>query len=167
MVRDYGLDDYSDDEDDRAQKRSNATPFAVSDLAYHAKNQKDPYMDGSEDEHEEEDMEIQADDNLLIVGKADKDIYSMEMWVYNENIGNESLYCHHDYILPSCPLALEYVGGVEEGNIVAVGDFDSIIHLWDLCKVNCLDPVLTLEGCGGGKKKKKDKKKTSENIPKG
>ena len=128
-------------------------------MAFYNKNQKDPYLVGSDDEDDEEEMKILADDNILVVGKADRDIYSMEMWVYNEK--QKSFYCHHDYILSSCPLAMERVGGA----LVAQGDFNGDINIWDLTLINCLDPVNILASSSTTKTKKK--KKNKENTPTG
>ena len=91
-------------------------------------------------------MIISSDDNLILAGKVDGDFSSLEVWVYNEKLGNDGLFCHHEYILPSLPLTVEYVGGVEGKNLAAVGGFDASLSLWDLDVMDTLDPHYLVKG---------------------
>lgn len=79
------------------------------------------------------------------------DIFS----VYNDV--EDALYVHHDILLPSFPLALEWLsyepGEETKGNLVAIGTMDPIVQVWDLDLVDGLEPVFSL-----GKKASKKKK---------
>lgn len=65
--------------------------------------------------------------------------------VYNEE--EESLYVHHDIILPSFPLCFEwlnYEANAPKGNYCAIGSMDPIIQVWDLDIINCIEPAFSL-----------------------
>lgn len=74
--------------------------------------------------------------------------------VYNEEEG--SLYVHHDFILPSIPLCLEWLdyepGQSTQGSLCAVGTMSPIIEVWDLDIVNCLEAAFKLGTIGSRKK---------------
>nr|XP_018912690.1 PREDICTED: periodic tryptophan protein 1 homolog [Bemisia tabaci] len=101
---------------------------------------------------EKEDEVIRPDDNLLLVGHVDNDFNSLEVWVHNEE--NQDFYIHHDVLIPSFPLCLEWlnhdVTTGTAGNLCAVGAIDPIITVWDIDIMNCLEPAFKL-----GKVKKK------------
>lgn len=64
---------------------------------------------------EKEDEVIRPDDNLLLVGHVDNDFNSLEVWVHNEE--NQDFYIHHDVLIPSFPLCLEWLNhDVTTGN---------------------------------------------------
>ncbi|KAL5011104.1 hypothetical protein ScPMuIL_013409 [Solemya velum] len=154
IVNKYGLDDYDDD----GGKKFNPLK-GLGDLSYYATPSDDPYITLKDVESDEEDFEILPSDNLVVSGKAEKDACFLEIYVYNED--QASLYCHHDIILPSFPLAVEWlnydVGEDQPGNFVAVGTMEPVIDIWDVDLVDCLEPCATL----GTKKKKKSKKKVA------
>ncbi|ESO04744.1 hypothetical protein HELRODRAFT_78883, partial [Helobdella robusta] len=148
-------DDMADDSDDS---------YGMSSLAFFKDNKQDPYLSkGTKDDTDDEMLNISPDDNVVLAGKTDDGFFSLEMWVYNEQVGNDSLYCHHDYILPSCPLVVQWLGGDIIGgrNAGVVGDLDGNVSLWDLEMVNYLDPMLVLRGCKERTSKKKKKLKTA------
>ena len=77
--------------------------------------------------------------------------------VYNDV--EDAFYVHHDVLLPSFPMALEWIGYAPEGeddkhgNLVAIGSMSPVIDVWDLDLVDSLEPDFSL----GTKAKKKKK----------
>ncbi|XP_063216986.1 periodic tryptophan protein 1 homolog [Bacillus rossius redtenbacheri] len=121
--------------------------FGVASAAVFASNARDPLVTGGDSDSEAEDDAIKPDDNLVAVGRVDDDASVLEVYVYNHDEG--SLYVHHDLLLPSIPLCLEWL---DRGNMLAVGGMDHIIAVWDLDVVNCLEPALKL-----GRKKRQQR----------
>merc|ERR1712112_120516 len=109
---------------------------------------------GDEDEEDIEDFKIRGTDNLILTGHVEGDSSTLEVWVYNDV--EDALYIHHDILLPSFPLALEWLSFDPEsdtrGNMVAVGTMQPVIEVWDLDLVDCLEPAFKL-GRKGKKKK--------------
>lgn len=132
---------------------------------------------------EREELEILPSDNLLVAARTDDDISQLEVYVYDESL--ENLYVHHDIMLPSFPLCLEWLdfpplqsvdGSMvaddpkqKFGNYIAVGTFDPEIEIWSLDTLEALYPDLILgrpdktaahvpKPAGTGKKKKKKTK---------
>lgn len=108
-----------------------------------------------DDDSEKEDDIIKPNDNLVLMGHIEEDASILEIFVYNEEEG--SFYCHHDILLPSQPLCLEWLNydpsDAKPGNLCAIGDFTSVIKVWDLDLVDCLEPAFKL-----GRKENKKKK---------
>lgn len=75
--------------------------------------------------------------------------------VYNEDEG--SFYVHHDFVLPSIPLCIEWLdyepGQNTPGNLCAIGTMSPIIEVWDLDIVNCLEAAFSLGKTGSRKKR--------------
>lgn len=131
-------------------------------------------------------MEILPSDNLLVTAKTEDDISQLEIYVYDDS--QENLYAHHDVMLPSFPLCLEWldyppfdasrsqddsmpVDGVSSkfGNYIAVGTFEPEIEIWSIDTVEALYPDMILgrpdktaahvpTPLGTGKKKRKKTK---------
>ncbi|XP_022079234.1 periodic tryptophan protein 1 homolog [Acanthaster planci] len=152
-LAEYDLDNYDSPDSDTGGQDS------FSGLAMFASNRDDPYMTLQEDEEDRDDLEdlvIQPRDNLIVAGRAQEDASCLEVYVYNEDEG--TLYVHHDILLPSFPLAAEWMNfnpkDSTPGNYVAMGYMTPVIDVWNLDVVDCLEPAFTL-----GKRKKKSKKK--------
>jgi periodic tryptophan protein 1 len=73
------------------------------------------------------------------------------VYVYDEPQSN--FYCHHDILLSSFPLALEWLnvdvstlGASEQsrGNYVIVGTFLPEIEVWDLDLIDAIQPTVSL-----------------------
>jgi len=109
---------------------------------------------------------------MLITARTTSDLSSLDFHVYDES--EENLYVHHDLMLPSFPLCLEWLdfpsgsGGESStpGNYIAVGSFDPSIEIWDADLVDGLYPQAILgpspslekpeaKAAGTGKKKRK------------
>jgi len=156
IMAEYGLDDYDEEEE---QEEGGARLLGLGDLTAYADPKEDPYLStmdrdlGDEDEEDIEDFKIRGTDNLILTGHVEGDSSTLEVWVYNDV--EDALYIHHDILLPSFPLALEWLSFDPEsdtrGNLVAVGTMLPIIEVWDLDLVDCLEPAFKL----GRKGKKK------------
>ncbi|XP_036334143.1 periodic tryptophan protein 1 homolog [Rhagoletis pomonella] len=110
-----------------------------------------------DNDSEAEDEIIKPTDNLILVGHVQDDAASMEVWVFNQ--GEESLYTHHDFILPSFPLCIEWMnhdpGSDQTGNMCAIGCMDPVITVWDLDIQDSMEPTFKL-GSKGSRKKHKE-----------
>lgn len=110
------------------------------------------------------------------------------MHIYEE--AERNLYTHHDVMLPSFPLALEWINyfpgqssaqatstsssaaataPVQKGNCVAIGTFQQHIEIWDLDVIDNLEPLMVLGQppmlpTQGKKKNKKNKKQKNKRI---
>lgn len=158
IVDKYGLDEYDEEESstDFLQGIGGLTPFASND--------EDPYitLKNDEDNSDDEDFELKPTDNLIAVGKVTEEAAVLEVHIYNAEQGN--LFIHHDYILPTIPLVLEWldydVADGQKGNFIAMGTMEPDISIWDLDVVDSLEPVTVLKGSKEKRKKKKIKKRT-------
>lgn len=101
--------------------------------------------ENDEDSDAEDDL-IHPDDNLILVGHVEEDASVLEVYVYNEE--KQYMYVHHDILLPTLPLCLEWLNfdpnNPEPGNMVAIGGMTPEIDIWDLDMVNCIEPAFKL-----------------------
>ncbi|XP_064617957.1 periodic tryptophan protein 1 homolog [Liolophura sinensis] len=152
VVKKYGLDDYDENDDEIVNPL-----HGIGKLAFYSSNDDDPYITLKDEDSDEEDFEIKPSDNLILTGRSQEDACLLEVSVFNEEYGN--LYIHHDILLPSFPLAVEWLNydpaDGRTGNFVAVGTMLPSIDIWDLDLVDSLEPATTLQG----KVKKKSAKK--------
>ena len=103
-------------------------------------------------------------DNLIVVAKTEDEISQLEIFVYEES--EENLYAHHDLMLPSFPLCLEWLdfppissparrdpsasasGSATDpaqfGNFIAVGTLEPEIEIWSLDTVETMYPDMVL-----------------------
>ncbi|KAI9741129.1 MAG: hypothetical protein M1834_002842 [Cirrosporium novae-zelandiae] len=180
-LKEYDLDHY--DSEPGGKSGDALEMFGnVKSLAYYKSNAEDPYItlqdDDNDDEEEREDLQILGTDNMVLAAKVEDEVAHLEVYVYEDEADN--LYVHHDVMLPSIPLCVEWLdipvgnGPVEKnsrGNFVAVGTFEPDIELWDLDIVDCMYPNAVL-GQGSEnpatvaadltKKSKKKKKKSKK-----
>lgn len=114
------------------------------------------HADPDADDDDREALEIQPTDSLILTAKTSEDLSSLEYHVYDESA--ENLWVHHDLMLPSMPLCVEWLdfpasgsaAGADgapartHGNFVAVGTFDTAIEIWDLDVLDGLYPTAIL-----------------------
>ena len=122
-----------------------------------AQGHKDDYPSELEDsEEEKEDYTIRKTDALIVTATAEEEHSSLEVYIYDHQTSD--LYVHHEVILASYPLCLEWLPSMrgEKQNMVIVGSFMPEIEIWDLNAEVC-EPRYVLGGLeeSSGKKKKK------------
>lgn len=110
------------------------------------------------DEEEREDLTLRPTDLLFVAANTEDEVSQLEVYVYEEAVADgkghteENLYVHHDVMLPSFPLCLEWIDypfGEEpssrpHGNFVAVGSFEPHIEIWNLDVLDLIYPTVTL-----------------------
>ncbi|XP_017889323.1 periodic tryptophan protein 1 homolog [Ceratina calcarata] len=130
----------------------------IANIVSFEKDGKDPLITAEDDDSENENDIIKDTDNLLLVGHVEDDASTLEVYVYNESEG--SFYCHHDLLLPSFPLCIEWLNfdptDSKPCNLCAIGNMDSVIEVWDLDLIDCLEPAYKL---GSKPRKKKNLKR--------
>jgi len=142
-------DDDSDDDDEIEPGMGGDREYMPTDIKG---MEAMKFVDLDEEEIEDDDSDIddtnlQPDDALLIVAKAQEDFASLEINVYENKTGN--LFVHHDILLPAYPLCLAHgtIGGTgQAGNFVAVGSFNPGIEIWNLDVLDNLEPTCILGG---------------------
>jgi periodic tryptophan protein 1 len=118
-----------------------------------------------------------------VAAKTEDDISYLEIYVYESS--EDNIYVHHDIMLPSVPLCVEWLNynvntsaeddGTRRGNMAAVGTFDPDIEIWDLDLVESVYPDAILGGgalklkdvpspAKKGKKKKKKRKGPNDDV---
>lgn len=133
-------------------------------LAFHKPGEKDPYLSSGQqqnqifDEEELEDLNMRPTDSLIVSIKTGEDASYLEVHVFDDDPdgsdGEEGeyvphTYVHHDIVLPFLPLCTAYTqlkAEQESLNLVAVGMFTPGIDIWDVDRVNNLEPVISLGG---------------------
>jgi periodic tryptophan protein 1 len=121
------------------------------------KSKRDDYPDELEDsEEEKEDYTIRKTDALIVAATAEDEHSNLEVYIYDHKTSD--LYVHHEIIISSYPLCLEWLHHFrgQRTNMVVVGTFLPQIEIWDLNREDC-EPLYTLGGLDEQQKKKKKK----------
>lgn len=157
---DLEVEEEQDSEVDIAQILAND----LDTLSFHKKNEDDPYLKSDPkanelfDEDELEDLVIRPTDALIVAAKSGDDASTLEVHLFDDDPDASDseegpyvphTYVHHDLVLPVLPLCTAYTNlsmDDECVNLVAVGMFTPGIDIWDIDRVNNLEPVVSLGG---------------------
>lgn len=154
----YKLDDY---DKEPAQNVAMGALSGIRGVQFFRSNDDDPYLtmkeDPADEAEEREQLEVLPTDNMLLTAKTEDDVSMIEAYVYSSQ--DQNLYVHHDLLLPSFPLHLEWLdytpapmldesqqqgqGGRAAGapgNFVAVGTMDPEIEIWNMDTIECMYP---------------------------
>ena len=102
------------------------------------KKNQDEYPEAfSDSEEEREDFTIRKTDALIVAATADNDHSNLEVYVYEHEKAN--MYVHHEIILSSYPLCMEWLPRWqdEKANMIIVGTFVPEIEIWNLDSEDC------------------------------
>lgn len=105
-------------------------------------NYPSEFSDSSDDK---EDYTIRKSDSLIVAATAENDHSNLEVYIYDHKTGD--LYVHHEIILSSYPLCIEWLSNWQGQNTnhVIVGTFLPEIEIWNLDSESC-EPTAVL-GC--------------------
>ncbi|KAH9960938.1 WD40-repeat-containing domain protein [Russula dissimulans] len=189
-LSEYKLDTY--DEDDGPA--STLGPFTnIKGLQFYRDNDDDPYITFNEndDELEREENEVLSTDNMLVTAIVEQNVPQLRFFVYDE--ATEYLGPHHDLLLSSMPLCLEWLdypvsstpsamdtgddpshSPSQFGNYIAIGTMDPDIEIFSIDLLESVYPEAVLgdpkataahvpEPAGTGKKKRKKTKHRAVN----
>lgn len=127
-----------------------------------------------ESDEDKEEYQVMTSDNLFVCGKIEDEFAALELYVYESTTGN--LFVHHDIMLSSFPLALDWLpvepsslegNQATVGNYAIVGTFYPDIEIWPLDVLDAIEPAICLRGMDAnplGKLKKKNKKADKNQI---
>jgi periodic tryptophan protein 1 len=147
-LAEYNFEDY-DKEMEVEDEGENFTMFSnIKGLTYYEGNEEDPYiLKDVEDSDDDEDIKIKPSDVLMLAAKTEDEMSHLEVYLYEQE--QQNMYVHHDIMLPSFPLCLEWIGHSFEsdkghGNFVAVGTFEPEIEIWNLDLIDPMYPQMVL-----------------------
>jgi len=141
----FDMDNY-DDEDAEDQ----AHLFSVVDADLKLLREKDEFMNDEVSDSEDDNYyQIKDDDVLFVAANVEDDACTIEVYLHDTYDGG--MYVHHDFLISSYPLSLEYIPSSNSAqSLLAIGAFDPKIDLWELTTHDPIEPVMQL---GDGKKK--------------
>ncbi|KAH9047374.1 WD40-repeat-containing domain protein [Lactarius hengduanensis] len=186
-ISEYNLDTYDEEDDGPA---STFGPFtSIKGLQFHRDNDDDPYITLKEDDGPEREEIRGLADNVLVTAVVEQNVPQLHFFVSDEP--TEYLGPHHDLLLSSMPLCLEWLDyplssatGKEEsmdtedgpgsrfGNYVAIGTLEPEIEIYSIDLLDSVYPDAVLgnpketaahvpEAVGTGKKKRNKAKHRS------
>ena len=139
----FNMDNY-DDEDATDQTHL----FSVVDADMRLAQDRDEYMNDEVSDSEDEDYyDIKDNDVLFVAANVEEDACTVEVFLHDTFDGG--MYVHHDFLISSYPLSLEYIPSMNSAqSFLAIGAMDPMIDIWDLKVHDPIEPVVQL-----GKKK--------------
>lgn len=204
-LKEYDLDTYDEDDEQTGEKVA-FFPGLSNDAQFHAgEDGDDAYLTLPTKQEEEEDkkeLQIYPTDNLVLATRTEDDVLYLDVYVYDDGAGapagsaeeegdkldpdvangmirESSLYVHHDLMLPSFPLCVEWINyrpsaeNSQEnvGNFAAIATFEPQIEIWDLDSLDKAFPDVILGEAPSSnsfqtltKKKKKTKAKNKGHV---
>lgn len=106
--KDQDMDDDNDDEDLEEGSSESVSSFGGDEEGVAKKNTRDNYPEVLEDsEEEKEDYTIRKTDSLIVAATAENDHSNLEVYIYDHKTSD--LYVHHEIILSSYPLCMEWL----------------------------------------------------------
>ncbi|CAN6609558.1 hypothetical protein TRVA0_004S01376 [Trichomonascus vanleenenianus] len=163
-LKEYDLEHYDDDEEETAEGQPMGIFGSKNIQFYEGEGEKDPYItlpDAQEQDEEREELQILPTDNLVLAARTEDNLSYLEVYVYDDTVEEEedgaeiarnNLYVHHDFLLSSFPLCVEWldyrVGKTKDdsrpGNFAAISTFDPEIEIWNLDVVDSVYPDMVL-----------------------
>lgn len=200
-LKEYDLENY-DNETDNGVAVSFMPGLSTTDAEFEEGEDGSNYLtlpNEKDLQEEKEELQIYPTDNLVLATRTEDDVLYLDVYVYDDGAGapdgaeeeegdkldedvargmtrESNLYVHHDLMLPSFPLCVEWInyrpnsGSTEAseniGNFAAIGTFDPQIEIWNL---DCIDKAFpdmilgepqqnSFASISKKKKKSKDKK---------
>lgn len=141
----FNMENY-DDED--AEDKTHL--FSVVDADMKLLRETDAFMNDEVSDSEDEDYyQIKEDDVLFVAANVEDDACTIEVYLHDTFDGG--MYVHHDFLISSYPLSLEYIPSTDSAkSLLAIGAFDPKIDIWELTTHDPVEPLFQL---GDGKKK--------------
>lgn len=159
----YNLDDYDNDDDNNSNNNNNneasvglqvdAVFTPLHELIHPDASSDDDADAAMQDSDEEDDLTLRPTDALFVAARTEDEVPQLEVYVFEQDpVDGDNFYVHHDLMLGSFPLCLEWLshpcGGPERTgtNFVAVGTFEPEIEIWNLDVIDAVCPDITLAG---------------------
>lgn len=200
-LKEYDLENY-DNETDNGVAVSFMPGLSTTDAEFQEGEDGTNYLtlpNEKDIQEEKEELQIYPTDNLVLATRTEDDVLYLDVYVYDDGAGapdgaeeeegdkldedvargmtrESNLYVHHDLMLPSFPLCVEWINyrpnststetSENIGNFAAIGTFDPQIEIWNL---DCIDKAFpdmilgepqqnSFASISKKKKKSKDKK---------
>lgn len=203
-LKEYDLENYDNDDDGNGQSITMFPGLSNTDAKFHQNDEEDAYLTLPNEEdllEEKKESQIYPTDNLVLATRTEDDVSYLDVYVYDDGAGapegsqeeegdlldadvakglirESTLYVHHDLMLPSFPLCVEWINyrpgqtDIQEddknvGNFAAIGTFDPQIEIWNLDCIDKAFPDLILgepQQNSFGAINKKKKKKKAKNV---
>ncbi|KAG7895582.1 hypothetical protein KL935_000480 [Ogataea polymorpha] len=143
-----------------------------------------------EEAEEKAELQVYPTDNMVLATRTEDDVSYLDVYIYDDGAGaplgaeeeeedkfdadvanglvrENNLYIHHDLMLPSFPLCVEWLSykpyGANDqsniGNFAAIGTFEPQIEIWNLDSIDKAFPDAILGDVETETKKKKKKAK--------